>query len=173
MVKEHILRWAEDFERLPSKILFYRDGVSESQYAAVREHEIRAVREAWKSVAQAKPKLNKLNKTDCQITFIIVGKRHHTRFFPRNPQDQIARNNSNLKPGLIVDSVVTRGPVLLSDGKKIAATDFYLQSHQARQGTGRSAHYVVLQNEIQNANGQILNNRQIQNIVSGSFLSSK
>lgn len=44
----------------------------------------------------------------------------------------------NLRPGLLVDSVII-------DPDR---TNFYLQSHQAIQGTARSAHYHVLVDDI-------------------------
>ncbi|KAK2095082.1 Protein argonaute-2 [Saguinus oedipus] len=67
----------------PTRIIFYRDGVSEGQFQQVLHHELLAIREAC----------IKLEK-DYQpgITFIVVQKRHHTRLFctdknerPRSP----------------------------------------------------------------------------------------
>lgn len=46
--------------------------------------------------------------------------------------------NGNLKPGLVVDQVVTHS----------RNYDFYLQSHDAIVGTARSAHYYVLANDM-------------------------
>ncbi len=37
------------------------------------------------------------------ITFIVVQKRHHTRFFPQNTR----RLTDNVPPGTVVDRVVT------------------------------------------------------------------
>ena len=70
-----------------------------------------------------------------KITMIIVGKRHHVRFFTKEPRD--ADRSGNCPAGLIVDNQVT-SPVEF---------DFYLQSHAGLLGTSRPAHYNVLFDE--------------------------
>ncbi|OLL23586.1 Protein argonaute [Neolecta irregularis DAH-3] len=65
----------------------------------------------------------------------VVTKRHHTRFFPGSAN---ADKNGNVKPGLVVDSVIT-DPV---------EYDFFVQAHHALQGTARPAHYHVIDNKI-------------------------
>ncbi|KIV99053.1 uncharacterized protein PV09_09225 [Verruconis gallopava] len=114
MVAERLRSWSRyNSGRLPSKILFYRDGA---------EHD---------EQADADQKL--------ELTFVVVVKRHHTRFFPLTSRDVVGSQgysyNTNLKPGLLVRDEVTtpRYP------------NFYLQSHNAIQGTARPAHYVVLE----------------------------
>lgn len=72
----------------------------------------------------------KINPT---ITVIVVGKRHHVRFFPAGGP-QSADQSGNCKAGTVVDSDITH-PVEL---------DFYLQSHAGLLGTSRPAHYNVL-----------------------------
>lgn len=55
----------------PHRIILYRDGVSEGQFLAVLQHELTAIREACiKLEGDYKP----------GITFIVVQKRHHTRY---------------------------------------------------------------------------------------------
>lgn len=56
------------------------------------------------------------------ITFIVVQKRHHTRFFPTRKEDSDDRN-FNVKAGTIVDSVITHPSHI----------DFYLVSHASIQ----------------------------------------
>ncbi|KAK6430491.1 hypothetical protein LTR95_013357 [Oleoguttula sp. CCFEE 5521] len=87
MAKERFIDWATVRDgRLPTSILFYRDGVSESQYREVRKQEIPQIqkgfdaahaylslRNSFTQVQRAKPTF--------KLTFIIVGKRHHVRFF--------------------------------------------------------------------------------------------
>lgn len=58
---------------LPENLLIYRDGVSESQYKAVLDEEVSALRTTCK--------LLYAGRRQPKITLIIVGKRHHTRFF--------------------------------------------------------------------------------------------
>ena len=61
----------------PVKIIFYRDGVSEGQFDAVRMEEIAALQAACLF-------LQKDGSYQPKITFIVVQKRHHTRFFPES-----------------------------------------------------------------------------------------
>ena len=56
--------------RLPQRILFYRDGVSEGQFRTVMDEEVKAMRKAFKGGYGDNPP---------KLTFIIVQKRHHTR----------------------------------------------------------------------------------------------
>lgn len=69
------------------------------------------------------------------ITLIIVGKRHHVRFFPRVENE--GDRSGNCVAGTVVDSDVIN-PVEF---------DFYLQSHGGILGTSRPAHYNVLIDE--------------------------
>ena len=92
--------------RKPSKILFYRDGVSEGQFDQVLVHEVRAVQEACM-------KLEKDYRPS--ITFVVLQKRHHTRLF--------SGKASNVPSGTAVDSGI-RHPYEF---------DFYLCSHHGIQ----------------------------------------
>ncbi len=69
------------------------------------------------------------------MTFIVVKKRHHTRFFILDNQNKTA----NIPPGLVVDTDIVH-PGQFS---------FFLNSHKALQGTNRPALYHVLYDEIQ------------------------
>lgn len=66
---------------LPENILIYRDGVSESQYEAVLREELEQLRNTCGVFYSG--------RKNPKITLIIVGKRHHTRFFK-----QLGSNNS-------------------------------------------------------------------------------
>ncbi|TGO65639.1 hypothetical protein BELL_1003g00030 [Botrytis elliptica] len=117
---------------LPEHILFYRDGVSESQYGMVVNDEIPLIKAGCKA---AGGRGGRGGNWCPKITLLVVGKRHHTRFFPK-----LAKNdqyNNNLSSGLVIDSgVVTPNHF-----------SFYLQSHDSALGTARSAHYIVIINE--------------------------
>lgn len=116
----------------PDNILIYRDGVSEGQYDIVLNQELPLLREACKEkypATQTKAGLPRL-------TIVVVGKRHHTRFYPA--QDNDADNKSNCKPGTVVDRGVTEA----------RNWDFFLQAHSAIQGSARPAHYFVVLDEI-------------------------
>jgi eukaryotic translation initiation factor 2C len=110
--------------KYPKRIVFFRDGVSEGQFATVIEDELPLIRNACK----------KLGFTPT-ITLIIVGKRHHVRFFPRSENE--GDRSGNCPAGTVVDSDVVN-PVEF---------DFYLQSHGGLLGTSRPAHYNVLLDE--------------------------
>jgi len=111
---------------LPKRVIFFRDGVSEGEYNTVATSELAAIQDAIKTLS---------GDNQILVTFIVVGKRHHSVFFPRNNEGD---RKGNCHPGLVVDNEVT-GPM---------RNDFYLQSHAAIQGTPRSAHYIVLHDKI-------------------------
>ncbi|KAF8852748.1 stem cell self-renewal protein Piwi [Acephala macrosclerotiorum] len=117
---------------LPQHILFYRDGVSESQFGMVKEKELPLIKNGCRTAGQIAGMGPDWSPS---ITLLVVGKRHHTRFFLPNPADR--GNGANLQSGLVVDTVVNSPH----------GTDFYLQSHDCFLGTARSAHYIVLENE--------------------------
>lgn len=156
MVKERIEAWQKNNEkknkkiggkaRLPGSILFYRDGISESQFDSCRSYEIKQIRKAYRELQGDADRL--------QITFVVVGKRHNTRFYPTDESQTYKDKekimdkktgestdriflNGNLKPGLLVDDVVT--------SPDPDTPDFFLQSHCAIKGTARPAHYHVLE----------------------------
>ncbi|XP_053382229.1 protein argonaute-2-like isoform X1 [Mercenaria mercenaria] len=124
MVKELLIQFYKSTRFKPTRIIFYRDGVSEGQFQSVLSHELRAVREAcMKLEADYQP----------GITFIVVQKRHHTRLFCADRKDQIGRSG-NIPAGTTVDVGITHPTEF----------DFYLCSHAGIQGTSRPSHYHVL-----------------------------
>jgi hypothetical protein len=118
--------------RLPSSILFYRDGVSESQFQQCLNYEVKAIENAFKTLASNHGKPD----AKLRLTFVVVGKRHYTRFYPKAASESHGGHsiNGNVQPGLLVEDVITTPH----------AYNFYLQSHAASAGTARSAHYHVL-----------------------------
>ena len=71
-----------------------------------------------------------------KITFLVVQKRHHTRFFPASKRDEVGKAR-NVPPGLVVDRTVCHP----------SEFDFYLCSHFGIQGTSRPTHYHILLDE--------------------------
>lgn len=125
MLHSRLLLWKKRNISYPENILVYRDGVSEGQYEMVLNQELPLLREACTRIPMYHEKLPRL-------TVIIVGKRHHTRFYaPGTVQP-------NPLPGTIVDRGVTEARYW----------DFYLQPHDAIKGTARPIHYFVLHDEI-------------------------
>ena len=110
IVRELLIEYYKANGKLkPSKIIFYRNGVSEGQFDQVLAHEVRAVQEACMMLEKEyRPR----------ITFIVVQKRHHTRLFCENGRDETGKAR-NVPPGTTVDSGITHPYEF----------DFYLCSH--------------------------------------------
>lgn len=119
--------------KLPSRIIYLRDGVSEGQYKHVIDQEVRNMKDMLK---QAVPR--------AEVPFVVIvgSKRHHVRFFPEKGKGD--RNNNPL-PGTLVEAGVTHP----------FENDFYLCSHSAIKGTARPTHYQVLLNEAAMSNDEI------------------
>lgn len=73
MVLERINAWrpTSTGNEWPSNVIYFRDGVSDAQYVQVRQHEVSQIYKVFEDAGQPRP----------NITAIIVGKRHHTRFY--------------------------------------------------------------------------------------------
>ncbi|KAG9122738.1 hypothetical protein FRC07_000750 [Ceratobasidium sp. 392] len=114
----------------PKRIVFYRDGVDEGQFKRVLKNELPALQRACEKCG-----LDPVPK----ITIVVVGKRHHTRMFPQNPNDrrQADERSGNCLAGTVIDSVITH-PLEL---------DFFLMSHGGLIGTSRPAHYSVIHDD--------------------------
>ena len=105
---------------LPGKIVFFRDGVSETMFSKVLKQEVSAIRAACKRFPSYYPR----------ITFVVVQKRHHTRLFGSGEEE-------NIPPGTVVDSVITHPREF----------DFFLCSHWGTKGTTRPTRYHILLDE--------------------------
>lgn len=126
IVREHLMYFEKINKRKPDRIIFFRDGVSEGQFEIVVNSEVQAVR---RGCAMLDPSGNYKPK----LTFLVVQKRHHTRFFPTNPRDSEDRN-CNVPAGTVVDTEITHPTAL----------DFYLVSHASIQGVARPTKYRKL-----------------------------
>ena len=74
-----------------------------------------------------------------KITIIIVGKRHHTRFYPTDQNHTDKKHNlGNPLNGTLVDRGITMHK----------GWDFYLQAHSALKGTVSILHPVILRVEL-------------------------
>ncbi|KAJ4834119.1 Protein argonaute 7 [Turnera subulata] len=132
MVKELLDDFCQEVSKLPRRIIFFRDGVSETQFQKVLQEELQAIREACSRFPGYRP----------PITFAVVQKRHHTRLFPCETDQTCGQNQSqdeNILPGTVVDTVITHPREF----------DFYLCSHWGVKGTSRPTHYHVLRDENQ------------------------
>ncbi|CAL9112553.1 unnamed protein product [Musa textilis] len=129
MIKELLISFKRATGQKPQRIIFYRDGVSEGQFYQVLLYELDAIRKACNSLEP---------NYQPPVTFVVVQKRHHTRLFANNHNDDRSVDRSgNILPGTVVDSKICHPTEF----------DFYLCSHAGIQGTSRPAHYHVLWDE--------------------------
>ena len=112
----------------PAHIYYFRDGVSEGQFAKVINEEVAHMK---KAIANLWP------SSMVQWTVIVCTKRHHIRIFPKDNDSMAGDKNGNPLPGTLVEHDVTHP----------FEYDFYLNSHSAIQGTARPVHYQVLLDE--------------------------
>jgi len=122
VVKILLKKFNKITSKKPQALVMFRDGVSEGQFTTVMARELMAIRAACKELEES---------YEPQITYIVVQKRHHTRFFP---MDQNKYRNGNALAGTVVDQGINHP----TEG------DFYLLSHEGIQGTSRPCHYQVL-----------------------------
>ncbi|XP_055705408.1 protein argonaute-2 [Phlebotomus papatasi] len=132
MVAEHLSYYRKTRNVLPHTILYYRDGVGEGHFQTVLDVEYKAIHVAASRIPDYKPK----------VVFIVVQKRHHTRFFPPkggpNKCPSIGRN-FNVPPGTIVDTTIV----------PLQQNQFFLVAHQAIQGVAKPTKYCVLVDEAE------------------------
>ena len=135
MLKPMMQSWVQNVGggKFPSRIIYFRDGVSEGQYQHVLQQEVHDMKAL---IDTAHPTHN--------IPFVVIvgSKRHHVRFFPETGKGD---RNGNPLPGTLVETGVTHP----------FENDFYLNSHAAIKGTARPMHYHVLMNEAKMPNEEI------------------
>jgi len=123
-VRERLVQFYKATQQKPSRIIVYRDGVSEGQFMEVLREEMQGIRTACLMLsADYRP----------PITYVVVQKRHHARFFCRNPRDSVGKAK-NVPPGTTLDTGIVSPE----------SFDFYLCSHFGIQGTSRPTRYHVL-----------------------------
>uniref|UniRef100_A0A8C5C217 Argonaute RISC component 4 n=1 Tax=Gadus morhua TaxID=8049 RepID=A0A8C5C217_GADMO len=124
MVRELLIQFYKSTRFKPTRIIYYRGGVSEGQMKQVAWPELIAIRKACISLEEDyRP----------GITYIVVQKRHHTRLFCSDKSERVGKSG-NVPAGTTVDSTITHP----------SEFDFYLCSHAGIQGTSRPSHYHVL-----------------------------
>lgn len=135
MVEERLERYFEIRNQSPTKIIIYRDGLSEEQFNMCRDHELPALRAGISKFCRSH------GKDEPPVILICAVKRNHCRFF-KDTENKLSTNlldkNGNPLPGTLVDSGITYAD----------KDDFYLVSHRAIIGTARPAHYIVLENDL-------------------------
>lgn len=139
LVKAWILKVGNN--KGPQHIYYFRDGVSEGQYAHVLQQEVQdmkdCIKEQWTEKAIK----------DLKFTVVVCSKRHHVRLLPRDHDNIAGDKNGNPHPGTLVERDVTHP----------FEYDFYLNSHSAIQGTARPVHYQVIMDDA-NVSANLLQN---------------
>ena len=121
-------KFYKETKQKPESLIMFRDGVSEGQFVSVMARELREIRAACDGLpGEYKPR----------ITYLVVQKRHHTRFFPADGYKY--QKSGNALAGTVVDQGINHP----TEG------DFYLLSHEGIQGTSRPCHYQVLWDDNQ------------------------
>ena len=79
--------------RKPERIIMFRDGISEGQFLKVLSTELQALKAACRELEEGYEPL---------ITYLVVQKRHHTRFFPATNNKDYMYMNGNVIAGTVV-----------------------------------------------------------------------
>jgi eukaryotic translation initiation factor 2C len=126
-INERFHDYYQHLNTKPERVIIYRGGVSHNQMQQTMIEEVKCLRRVCNQLQEHyTPK----------VTYIVAQKRHHTRFFCRDPREQAGRAK-NVPPGTVVDATVAHP----------SNFDFYLCSHIGIQGTSRPTHYSVLHDE--------------------------
>uniref|UniRef100_A0A8C4PYR5 Piwi-like RNA-mediated gene silencing 1 n=1 Tax=Eptatretus burgeri TaxID=7764 RepID=A0A8C4PYR5_EPTBU len=115
-----VKKWSSVNQKLPSRVVLYRDGVGDGQLAMVVNYEIPQLLDCLYALSE---------NFQPRVTVVVVKKSGNARFF--------AKMNSGLgnpPPGTVIDSLVTRPEWY----------DFYVISQSVRQGTVSPTHYNVV-----------------------------
>jgi len=122
IVKLCTMRYIRNRGKYPKRVLCFRNGCSEGQFASILRYEVPLIQKVLKEL-----------KVDAGITLIVPNRMHIVRLTPSDPRGNKAWEQ-NLPCGTAIDSVINH-PVFF---------DFYLLSHIARQGTAKVPRYTVL-----------------------------
>lgn len=112
--------YREEHGALPTRILFFRDGVGDGQLHQVYSTELQFLKEKLEKIYESAGV-----KDGLRLCFIVVSKRINTRYFV---------NKQNPPPGTVVDDIITLPE----------RYDFFLVSQSVRQGTVSPTSYNVV-----------------------------
>ncbi|XP_044315488.1 protein piwi isoform X1 [Drosophila rhopaloa] len=119
MIAKALRQYSREHKKLPTRIVFYRDGVSSGSLKQLFEYEVKDI------VEKLDAEYKRASSEPPQLAYIVVTKSMNARFFA---------NGQNPPPGTVVDDVVTLPE----------RYDFYLVSQQVRQGTVSPTSYNVV-----------------------------
>lgn len=116
----------------PKRLVYLRDGVSDTGFEAVMSDELRAIDLAYKELGRPAP----------QVLAIAVRRAHQTRFFPTDLSDP----RTNMPPGTVVFDNLTL---------PLPYPNFFLLSHAGIKGTSHPARYVVVKDDLKDTDPKL------------------
>lgn len=127
-VVERISDYLQHTGKLPVHIVVYRDGLSEGDFQRTLYEEKRCFENSFPMItSNYRP----------TITYIVVSKRHHTKFFLKDESEGLVEQGYNVRPGTLVEDTVTTNNYY----------DFFLTTQVGQIGLAKPTHYYVLWNE--------------------------
>ena len=108
-------------------VLFFRDGVSDSQFNTIERVEIPLVRKALAEVLG----------NNYALTYIIVQKRVALRYALENAMPLGKRMSNNPPQGTVIDTTIV----------EMDRMTFYLTPHNSPKGTSKPAKFIVMTND--------------------------
>ena len=96
MVTDIVNIYKKNTNTYPVRVMYFRDGVAEGQFAKVKELEVSAIKDAIAALSGKVP----------TVTAIVVRKRNHTRLFPKENEGDRG-SKGNVHPGTVVDQEIT------------------------------------------------------------------
>jgi aubergine len=121
--KDALVAFKKRNNKLPDRILVYRDGVGDSQLLSVKESEVKSLETLFETEYGGSP---------FHMVFTVVKKRISQRFFMAKSDGSI----DNVRPGTIVDTSVTKPNWL----------EYYIVPQDAGQGTATPSNFNIIYN---------------------------
>ncbi|CAK5090943.1 unnamed protein product [Meloidogyne enterolobii] len=114
ITKTCVTRYQNSRGDAPKRLILFRNGMSEGQFATAKQYEIPMVRLA----------LQECSASSCKLTVLVSQKTHNIRLFAHEEPTGSSKN-LNIKPGTVVDEQVTHPE----------HSEFYLNCHSAIQAS--------------------------------------
>ncbi|KAJ2720695.1 hypothetical protein GGI07_004462 [Coemansia sp. Benny D115] len=118
VVRQALRQFYKNTGLKPVRIVYYRDGVNDSQLVTVKQLELAAIYRACELIEPG---------YKVQLTMLLVRKRHHARFVLEGEHAE------NCLPGTMVEAHITN-PRMFS---------FYLMAHRSIYGVSKAPYYIV------------------------------
>lgn len=123
-----MLKFHEHSKVWPRHVVILRDGVSDSEMFRTAFIELKYIRDSWKRITHDDETL------EPTYTYIVLQKRHVTRFYVPAKDSKGNDTFVNVPSGTVVDQVISSPRIF----------DFYLASQFGALGTTRPTHYTVV-----------------------------